>query len=155
MEFENIKELVSLVDQSSLKEFEYVKDGTSLRLSKNTTPSFAKETMPTEAATETITMQTTPVAEQETSEVVERASTAPEGKVVTSPIVGVVYLQPNPDSDYYVSEGEEIVEGQVVCLIEAMKIMNEIKSEYNGKIVEVLVENEEVVEYNQPLFRIV
>lgn len=155
MEFENIKELVSLVDQSSLKEFEYVNDGTSLRLSKNTTPSFARETMPTEAATETITMQTTPVAEQETSEVVERASTAPEGKVVTSPIVGVVYLQPNPDSDYYVSEGEEIVEGQVVCLIEAMKIMNEIKSEYNGKIVEVLVENEEVVEYNQPLFRIV
>lgn len=75
--------------------------------------------------------------------------------MITSPIVGVVYLQANPEADAYVSVGDTIKEGQVLCLVEAMKIMNEINSEQEGKIVEILVENGQVVEYNQPLFRII
>ena len=155
MEFENIKELVSLIDDSSLTEFEYVQDGTALRLSKNTTPSFSKEAV---IETKVETTATEQVAPKQETVVVNTESTvvaAKEGKVITSPIVGVVYLQANPESDSYVSEGDQVSEGQVVCLVEAMKIMNEIKSEYTGKVVEILVENESIVEYNQPLFRIV
>lgn len=155
MEFENIKELVSLIDDSSLTEFEYVQDGTALRLSKNTTPSFSKEAV---IETKVETTATEQVAPKQETVVVNTESTVvatKEGKVITSPIVGVVYLQANPESDAYVSEGDQVSEGQVVCLVEAMKIMNEIKSEYTGKVVEILVENESIVEYNQPLFRIV
>lgn len=155
VEFENIKELVSLIDDSSLTEFEYVQDGTALRLSKNTTPSFSKEAV---IETKVETTATEQVAPKQETVVVNTESTivaVKEGKVITSPIVGVVYLQANPESDAYVSEGDQVSEGQVVCLVEAMKIMNEIKSEYTGKVVEILVENESIVEYNQPLFRIV
>lgn len=155
VEFENIKELVSLIDDSSLTEFEYVQDGTALRLSKNTTPSFSKEAV---IETKVETTATEQVAPKQETVVVNTESTvvaAKEGKVITSPIVGVVYLQANPESDAYVSEGDQVSEGQVVCLVEAMKIMNEIKSEHTGKVVEILVENESIVEYNQPLFRIV
>ena len=83
------------------------------------------------------------------------AATAKEGKIITSPIVGVVYLAPTPEAKPYAIKGQSIAKGDVVCLVEAMKLMNEIKSEFDGEIVEVLVENEQIVEYNQPLFRIV
>ena len=89
------------------------------------------------------------------AEPAEAAAVKQEGKLITSPIVGVVYLQANPEADAYVSVGDTVKEGQVLCLVEAMKIMNEINSEQEGKIVEILVENGQVVEYNQPLFRII
>lgn len=153
--FENIKELIALIDQSSLKEFEFQQKDISLRLSKNENPSIANVGLVPDTQT-TSQNQSGVTSTQETAiEVAEKATQQVEGKVITSPIVGVVYLQPNPESDSYVSVGDQISEGQVVCLVEAMKIMNEIKAEFKGQIVEILVENEQVVEYNQPLFRIV
>ena len=92
---------------------------------------------------------------QNLKEAVSEAATAKEGKIITSPIVGVVYLAPTPEAKPYAIKGQSIAKGDVVCLVEAMKLMNEIKSEFDGEIVEVLVENEQIVEYNQPLFRIV
>ena len=73
---------------------------------------------------------------------------------VTSPIVGTFYRSPSPDADPYVEEGDLVKKGQVLCLVEAMKLMNEIESEAHGRIVKILVESATPVEYGQPLFLI-
>lgn len=159
MKFEQVKELISLIDQSSLKEFEFSQEDFSVRMSKNEQSSFSVSTV----SSETPEVRSNPMNNESTAtKLVEKVTSEPsskkeekEGNYILSPIVGVVYLRPSPDAENYVSLDETIAEGQVVCLVEAMKIMNEIKSELNGKIVEVLIENEQVVEYNQPLFRIV
>ena len=148
--YENIKELISLIDASTLKEMEYSKDGVFLRLSKNENKFTEMHAKP-EAKEATISVNAAPTVHIENEEVTPMQ----EGKVITSPIVGVVYLQANPEADSYVSIGDTVKEGQVLCLVEAMKIMNEINSEMQGKIVEILVENGQVVEYNQPLLRII
>ncbi|UJF14701.1 acetyl-CoA carboxylase biotin carboxyl carrier protein [Jeotgalibaca sp. MA1X17-3] len=159
MKFEQVKELISLIDHSSLKEFEFSQEDFSVRMSKNEQASFSTST----GSKEPSEIRSNPTKnESSATELVEKVTSEPsskkeekEGKYILSPIVGVVYLRPSPEAENYVSLDETIAEGQVVCLVEAMKIMNEIKSELNGKIVEVLIENEQVVEYNQPLFRIV
>lgn len=156
MNYDNIKELISLLDASSLKEMEYSEDGVFLRLSKNENKVVATqakaEYQPEEYSVKTVPH--TPSEHSESSGIVQTVA-AQEGNIVKSPIVGVVYLQANPEADPYVAVGDVVKEGQVLCLVEAMKIMNEINSEYQGKIAEVLVENGQVVEYNQPLFRII
>lgn len=151
VDYENIKELIALIDASSLKEMEYSKDGIFLRLSKN-----ENKIVETHAKSES-SEESAPLAIPQAilAEPAEAAAVKQEGKLITSPIVGVVYLQANPEADAYVSVGDTVKEGQVLCLVEAMKIMNEINSEQEGKIVEILVENGQVVEYNQPLFRII
>jgi acetyl-CoA carboxylase biotin carboxyl carrier protein len=73
---------------------------------------------------------------------------------VTSPIVGTFYRSPSPDADPYVEEGEAVKKGQVLCVVEAMKLMNEIESEVDGRLVKILVENTKSVEYGQALFLI-
>ncbi len=156
MKFENIKELISLLDQSSLTEFEFQENDVRLRLSKNDSPSFSN----VREASEQVTASQPHATTQKSDAIDQIRETVQQekeevGRVITSPIVGVIYLQPSPDSEPYFAEGDQVSEGQVLCLVEAMKIMNEIKAEFSGQIVEILVENEEVVEYNQPLFRIV
>ena len=83
-----------------------------------------------------------------------RSESIGSDKVVTSPLVGTFYNAASPDSDAFVSVGDTVKKGQVLWIIEAMKLMNEIESEYDGVVEAVLVNNEEVVEYGQPLFRI-
>ena len=78
-----------------------------------------------------------------------------EGNIVKSPMVGTFYIKSSPSSNPYVEVGTEVEEGDVLCIIEAMKLMNEIESEYNGKIAEIYVKDGEPVEYGKPLFRIV
>lgn len=150
VDYENIKELIALIDASSLKEMEYSKDGVFLRLSKN-----ENRIVETHAKSESREESAPLNAPQAILAEPEAAAVKQEGKLITSPIVGVVYLQANPEADAYVSVGDTVKEGQVLCLVEAMKIMNEINSEQEGKIVEILVESGQVVEYNQPLFRII
>ena len=75
-------------------------------------------------------------------------------KVIKSPMVGTFYASSSPDKDPYVKVGDKISKGQVVCIVEAMKLMNEIESEFDGEIVEICVKNEDVVEYGTPLFKI-
>ncbi len=86
----------------------------------------------------------------------ERVSTGERAniKVITSPMVGTFYRAPAPDADPFVDVGASVSPGQVVCIIEAMKIMNEVESEYTGKVVSVLVENGQPVEYGEPLFEV-
>ena len=78
-----------------------------------------------------------------------------EGTIITSPMVGTFYMKSSPESDPYVDVGSVVKKGSVLCIIEAMKLMNEIESEYDGKIVEIFVKDGEAVEYGKPLFRIV
>lgn len=77
-----------------------------------------------------------------------------EGKEVVSPLVGVVYLKPSPDKDNFKQIGDHVKKGDILCIVEAMKVMNEIVSDVDGELVEVLVESEQIVEFNQPLFRV-
>lgn len=153
VDYENIKELISLIDASSLKEMEYSKDGVFLRLSKNENRVVETQQNPELKEVKEDFVSTTGSHTVQFEN--ERVTPQQDGKVISSPIVGVVYLQENPEADPYVSVGDSVKEGQVLCLVEAMKIMNEINAEEQGKIVEILVENGQVVEYNQPLFRII
>ena len=75
-----------------------------------------------------------------------------EGNIVKSPMVGTFYLKPSPNSDPYVQVGQKVKKGDVLCIVEAMKLMNEIESEWDGEIKEILVKDEEPVEYGKPLF---
>jgi len=76
----------------------------------------------------------------------------PSGDVVKSPIVGTLYRAPSPDDDNFVQVGDHVEKGETLCIVEAMKIMNEIESEYSGEVKKILVDNAEPVEYDQPLF---
>ena len=76
------------------------------------------------------------------------------GKIITAPLVGTFYVSPSPESEAYVKVGDKVTKGMIICIIEAMKIMNEIECEIDGEIAEVLVNNGKAVEYGQPLFRL-
>ncbi|EOF58146.1 acetyl-CoA carboxylase biotin carboxyl carrier protein [Enterococcus hirae] len=161
MNINEIKELVSQFDQSTLTEFDLREGQFELYMNKNESSrgmgTMAPMPVATEAPRDTVVPQTpiqqTPVSEAPQASV-EASQESFEGVEVKSPIVGIVYLQPAPDKPQFKSVGDSVKKGEVICIIEAMKLMNEIASEVDGKIVEILVENEAVVEYDQPLFRI-
>ncbi|EMF0059481.1 acetyl-CoA carboxylase biotin carboxyl carrier protein [Enterococcus hirae] len=161
MNINEIKELVSQFDQSTLTEFDLREGQFELYMNKNEYSrgmgTMAPMPVATEAPRDTVVPQTpiqqTPVSEAPQASV-EASQESFEGVEVKSPIVGIVYLQPAPDKPQFKSVGDSVKKGEVICIIEAMKLMNEIASEVDGKIVEILVENEAVVEYDQPLFRI-
>ena len=89
-----------------------------------------------------------------TNDAVEKYSEEVSGKKLVSPMVGTFYCQASPDKPAFVKVGDKVKKGQTICIIEAMKLMNEIESEYDGEIVKVLMKNEEMVEFGQPLFLI-
>lgn len=82
----------------------------------------------------------------------EQSASEPDGQVVKSPIVGTFYRAPSPDADEFVKVGDQVEKGDTLCIVEAMKIMNEIESEFSGEIKKILVDNAEAVEFEQPLF---
>ena len=147
-----IKELVSQFDQSTLTEFDLREGQFELYMNKNESSrgmgTMAPMPVATEAPRDTVVPQTpiqqTPVSEAPQASV-EASQESFEGVEVKSPIVGIVYLQPAPDKPQFKSVGDSVKKGEVICIIEAMKLMNEITSEVDGKIVEILVENEAVV----------
>ena len=99
--------------------------------------------------TQTATAQPTPVADT-----AEKQSEELSGKKLVSPMVGTFYASPSPDKPTFVKVGDKVKKGQTICIIEAMKLMNEIESEHDGEIVKILVNNEQMVEFGQPLFLI-
>lgn len=94
-------------------------------------------------------------AREHSEEAVLQEPPQKEGVIVTSPMVGVFYSAPSPDSDPFIQVGDQVKKGDVLCIIEAMKLMNEIQAEVDGTVVEICVGNGQVVEYDQPLVRIV
>lgn len=160
MEFENLIQLIQTVSDSSLTGFKYEEDGIKLNLKKETMmvqTGGASVTVPTEILTnmplQASNIQTVNAASAEAN--VTEAALEKEGRLIKSPLVGTFYAAPAEDAAPFVASGDAVKKGQVIAIVEAMKLMNDIESEFDGTIAEVLVENGEIVEYGQPLFRIV
>ena len=145
MNLNEIKDLMAQFDQSSLKEFSYKNGTDELVFSKNEAKLVAEASPAPQA-------QTTPAVEvvSETS----ASESVAEGDLVESPLVGVAYLAAGPDKPNFVSVGDTVKKGQTLVIIEAMKIMNEIPAPKDGVVTEILVENEEMVEFGKGLVRI-
>lgn len=154
MNVEEIKELMTLFNDSNMTEFHLSNEEFEVQFSKreeypqvvsNAVAPVANVASPVEAA---------PVSAAPSVEAQEAPQVATDVKYITSPIVGVVYLQSSPDADPFVQVGKQITSNDTVCIVEAMKIMNEIKSDFNGEVVEILVENGQMVDFGQKLFAI-
>lgn len=163
MQYEELVKLIDKLDQSSLAYFEFTNDNERLLLAKEVPQVAAPAPVVVTDVTESAALAApaslaapAPVAVPEAVEAPAAPAPAPEaaGKEVPAPMVGVVYLQANPDADPYVQVGDSVKKGQVLCLIEAMKLMNEIVAPQDGVVSAILVENENIVEYGQALFRI-
>lgn len=144
MEIRKIKQIVELMSNSDLSEFEIEQEGLKLRIRRGGVPvanPFPAAPVPAPPANAAPATETAPAAEA-------------LGRVIESPMVGTFYAAPSPESPPFVQPGDSVTEESTVCIIEAMKVMNEIKAEVSGKIVEVLAKNGDSVEFGQPLFRV-
>ena len=150
---DEIKEFINLLEDSSLSVFEIQKeDGSKIRLEKAQPAQQIVNTIP--VANGVAAPAPSPTAPVESAPAVTAAPVADSSKTIDAPIVGVFYAASAPGKAPYVSAGKKVKKGDVVCIIEAMKCMNEIQAEEDGEIVEVLVKDGELVEYGQPLFKI-
>ena len=154
MEIKEIIELIKAVSENSLTSFELEQGNTKISIKKKG-PKVVRVAGAagngSGAAEEIVTVLDT---QAEPAAAPQKTGDINSDKVITSPLVGTFYSASSPDAEPFVKEGDTVKKGQVLCIIEAMKLMNEIESEYDGVIEAVLVGNEEVVEYGQPLFRI-
>jgi acetyl-CoA carboxylase biotin carboxyl carrier protein len=149
-----IKELIKLVDQSSLQELEIQNEGYKLYLKKpGITESVVLTHAPVHAASAPAAyQQSAPAAVDNKPEPAEKADDTAHLHRIVSPMVGTYYHAPSPEAGPFVKVGDKVTEKSVVCIVEAMKLMNEIEAEVKGEIVQILVENGQLVEYGQPLF---
>lgn len=152
MDINKIKELVEILENSDLNTLEVVdKDGSSVFLEKGTGATIP--VLQNTAAVSNGNMQTSAASMQEGVNIQEE-KTDHEGTPVDSPMVGVFYSKPSPDDEPYVSIGTQVKKGQTLCIIEAMKLMNEIPAEKDGVIAEICVKDGDLIEYGQTLFYI-
>lgn len=143
MEFEKIKQLMDDMGNSKLSSIDIdFPDGTKISMKKNENVEIPTKTMITSSQE----------IKKKESEIEQLENT---GKIVKSPMVGTFYIKPNPNADPYVEVGKKVKKGDVLCIIEAMKLMNEIESELEGEIAEILIKDGETVEYGKPLFKII
>ncbi|WP_122646860.1 acetyl-CoA carboxylase biotin carboxyl carrier protein [Enterococcus mediterraneensis] len=158
MEIQEIKNLLNRFDESSLTEFKLRENSFELYFNKNTMShdSDADRVVSLEpAASGAVQMAPiSPVSSAVETAPTPASETAEDTTKVVSPLVGLVYLAPSADKPVFKKVGDHVKKGDVLCIVEAMKVMNEITSDVSGEIVEVLVENEQAVEYNQPLFAV-
>ena len=140
MNIAEIKELLELLEEHSFDEFEYEDEKESIALRRHAAP--AAEAVPVQAA---------PVLKVSEGAAAEEED---EFEFILSPMVGTFYNSPSPDSPTYVKVGDTVKSGDIVCIVEAMKMMNEIECPFDSEIVSVIVSNEQKVEYGQPLFKI-
>ena len=143
MEYEKIKELMKDMENSKLSSLEIdFPDGTKISMKKEVVVEANR------SFNENVEVQK---EVRKTTVVEENVS---EGNIIKSPMVGTFYAKPSPDSKPYVEVGKVVKKGDVVCIVEAMKLMNEIETEFDGEIVEIFVKDGEAVEYGKPLFRL-
>ena len=148
MDINEIRELIELIQQSAVEEFEMEKSGVRIRIRKSL-----------DAGRIGLAPSSPAVNPVETEVALEAASEPEEAKdeslhVFTAPIVGTYYITPKPDAEPFVQVGDRVTKSQVLCIIEAMKIFNQIESDVDGEIVAILVENGQPVEYGEPLFHV-
>ena len=165
MKIQEIREIIKLVDGSSIEEFTYEAEGTKIKLKKNgagsgqASGSHAESNpAPAPAAPSAPAAPAAPApsakAEELISEETPEASAQNDSNLhkILSPMVGTFYQSPSPEEDAYVQVGSAVQADQVVCIVEAMKLFNEIEAEVDGEIAEILVKDGQLVEYGQPLF---
>ena len=155
MDYQQILELVKEVSKAGLTNFEYTEG--NIRIAMSCPQPEEKIVVPASnlvlqeaAGAGANTVETAAPAQQEPEQIAEEKG----GNVVKSPLVGTFYAAPTEDAQPFVKVGDTVKKGQTLAIVEAMKLMNEIESEFDGVVTEILVENEDNVEYGQPLFRI-
>jgi len=155
MDLNHIKKLIKLLESSQVTDLEVEENGVRIKLAKKTRVT-QTVTMPNFHAPQAAAVNQAPeVAPPKPETKAAAEETADHGlHEIKSPIVGTFYRAPAPDADSYVQVGDTVSVGSVLCIVEAMKLMNEIESDVSGKIVKILVDNGKPVEYNQPLFLI-
>ena len=160
MDFKQIQELIKMINKSNIGEVSIEEKGFKLTIKQKEEPVQQVIAAPIQAQPiAAIAASAAPVAQQSAAAVPApekpaKAAEAPAGNTITikSPMIGTFYRSPSPDKPSFINVGDEIEPGKVVCIIEAMKLFNEIESEVKGKIVKVLVEDASPVEFDQPLF---
>ena len=155
LKIEDIQALIKEIDNSSVDEFTYETDGSKLKLKKHMNKNAISEEVT--SVRQPQTNISTNQAETLVEHVVQPAAVDTEvigDYEIKSPMVGTFYNSSSPDKDAYVSVGDKVNADTVVCIVEAMKLFNEIEADTEGEIVEILVNNGELVEYGQPLFRV-
>lgn len=149
MDIRKVKKLIELLEESSLTEMEIIEGEESVRLSRGgvTSQPVMHQTIPAPAQ---VAATPPPPAATETADQAEAA--VPEGTQVRAPMVGTFYASPSPEADPFVSLGQSVTEGETMCIIEAMKMFNQIEAETSGTVVAILAESGQPVEFDQPLF---
>ena len=148
MDIRKVKKLIELLEESNIAEIEIKEGEESVRISRNGAP-VATMAMPAAAPAAAPAPAPAPVAEAPAAEA------APSGHVIKSPMVGTFYRSPSPSSPTFVELGKHVKVGDVVCIVEAMKMMNQIEADKSGVIEAILVEDGQPVEFDQPMFTIV
>lgn len=154
MDLRKIKTLIDLVADSGIAELEITEGEGKVRIVKNAPPS-AQPSMQTVWAQAPMAAAEAPAAVAAPAAAADAApavAQAPAGHVVKSPMVGTFYRAPSPGAAAFVDVGKAVKQGETLCIIEAMKLLNEIESDFTGVVKEILVENGQPVEYGQPLF---
>ena len=156
MEFEQILKLIDHVSASRLESFCYENDGLKITLNcekKNSSVVLSGTTDGSQKVVQVLSETGNNVTSADTEGVNPKAPSV-SGNIVKSPLVGTFYAAPSEDAAPFVKVGDKVKKGQVLAIVEAMKLMNDIESDFDGEIIEILVENGQSVEYGQPLFSI-
>lgn len=156
LNMDELRDLAHLVDQHGFTDFEFENDNIRVRLSKNLAPQIIQSAPPSVTGTAPAYAHAAQTqTDIQTAESKPAEAAADESLyIIPSPIVGTFYRSPSPDKDAYVKEGSIVSPDTIVCIIEAMKLMNEIEAEVSGEVSKIYVENGQSVEYGQPLFGI-
>ena len=149
MKMEELLQLIDAVSESDLTELEYKDENAEISLKKKLQPIQSAQQTEEVSCTEEIVQQKAILNKNEADGLEQK-----KGKIVTAPLVGTFYAAPAEDEEPFVKVGDRVEKGQIVAIIEAMKLMNEIESDFAGTVTEVFVENGQSVEYGQPLFAV-
>jgi acetyl-CoA carboxylase biotin carboxyl carrier protein len=157
MDIRKVKKLIEMLEESNLTELEIVEGEESVRLSRATAvaavaPAQQLFMQAPHAAAPAAVVPPPPPSVLASSEPVAAKESVPEGEVLRSPMVGTFYSSPSPEADPFVTLGQKVTEGETLCIIEAMKMFNQIEAEVSGTVVAILAETGQPVEFDQPLF---
>tara|TARA_B100000579_G_scaffold437942_1_gene470134 strand:- start:6337 stop:6792 length:456 start_codon:yes stop_codon:yes gene_type:complete len=148
MKIKEIQDIINFIKKSDLDDVSIETENYKIRVKKNN-GNYTTTELPKEVKV------SAPQSQQEVKKVEEKKeSTSSNNLIIKSPMIGTFYRSPNPESDPFVSEGDTIKVGQTICIVEAMKLFNDIESEVSGKVIKILVDDNSPIEFDQPLFEV-
>lgn len=152
MDIRKVKKLIELLEESNLTEIEIVEGEESVRLSRGSTAAPVSYALPPQYAAPPGPAPAPAATPAAAAPAAAKEDDMPEGDILRSPMVGTYYASPSPDADPFVTLGQKVSEGETLCIIEAMKMFNQIEAESSGTVVGILAETGQPVEFDQPLF---